>query len=82
MLEVEEYKKIIKKQQEHIDELCAIIQSIKTHKSNRIAPFIARLIKERNELDVQRSDALDNFQRVNVEYEKCKILTERFAKRV
>ena len=78
-LEPKEYKKIINAQSEQIDELCAVIHAIRGSKIANIMPFVARLIKERNELDIQRSDALDKFHKVNNEFVKCREVTRHFG---
>ena len=77
-LEPKEYQRIIDNQNEQIDELCAVIHAIRYNKIANIAPFVARLIKERNELDVARAFEMQRFLEVNSELNKCKYLTQHW----
>ena len=77
-LEPKEYQRIIDNQNEQIDELCAVIHAIRGSKIANIMPFVARLIKERNELDVARAFEMQRFLEVNSELNKCKYLTQHW----
>jgi predicted transcriptional regulator len=73
-----EYKKIIDNQQTQIDELCAILHAIRGNKIANHMPFVARLIQERNQLEIQRAEAVQQFLEVNSILNKCKVVAEHF----
>lgn len=75
-----ESKKIINAMSEQIDELCAVIHAIRGAKIANTAPFIARLLKERNELDIARSEALDTIAVMTVKLAKCEHITKHFGR--
>lgn len=78
-LEPSEYQKIINSQQTQIDELCAVIHAIRGSKIANIAPFIARLVQERNELEVQRGEALETVKVLSKNLDNCQHLTKHFT---
>lgn len=78
-LEPLEYQKIIDGQQEQIEELCMLLQSVRGSKISEHAGLIARLIKERNTLQIQRFEALETVRILNLKLDKCERITKHFV---
>lgn len=74
----EDYERMLKERDDTVSSLLNALHQVKQNKFADLTPLFDRLIHERNELDVQRAEAVQQFLAINEKYQKCKLLTERF----
>ena len=74
----EDYERMLKERDDMIDAVLKALRHFKEHKQANLIPLLDRLIHERNELDLQRAEAVQQFQMASSKYWKRKLHTERF----
>lgn len=75
----EHYEEIIVENERQIQNLISIIHSMKQGTHSGLASLLQRLIKERNELDIQRREAVTHFHLLVKDNEDCRHITKHFT---
>lgn len=73
-----EYKKQIRERDEIIDNLFIAFQKVKNNQYADIMPLLDRVIRERNELSIQRAETQFRFNELVSDNEECREITKHF----